>query len=153
MIADPHNTRSPASQKAGAPNVLVAEDNATNRLLIARMLERYGCTVTLVTTGLEAIEAVSDDDRAAFDIILMDIQMPELDGRAATRIIRAREAAHPGARPIPIVALTANDMPEDIADYLAAGMTAHLPKPIDWPKLLALIDALARLGEAVTSPS
>jgi CheY-like chemotaxis protein len=104
--------------------ILLVEDNGMNRRLATILLDRMGYTADVATNGLEAIEAV---ERATYDVVLMDIQMPELDGLEATRRIRARLAD--GARPR-IVALTANAMAEDRAATVEAGMDDYLSKPI-----------------------
>jgi PAS domain S-box-containing protein len=115
--------------------ILLAEDNAMNRRLALILLERMGYTADVATNGREAVEAV---DRAAYDVVLMDIQMPEVDGMEAARQIRA---AHPdGGRPR-IVALTANAMAEDREAAVAAGMDDYLAKPI---RPAELADALRR---------
>jgi two-component system, sensor histidine kinase len=103
--------------------ILVAEDNPANRLLVSRLLTRVGHQVQVATTGLEAIAALRQHD---VDIVLMDIHMPDLDGIAATRVIRGM-----GDRlsRIPIIALTANAMSGDRERYLAAGMTDYISKP------------------------
>lgn len=120
--------------------ILVAEDNATNRMLISRILGSFGCTVTLVSNGLEAVEAISND-HAAFDLVIMDIQMPQMDGIEATRCIRTLEADRPGGRRLPVVALTANSFAEEVNVCREAGMDDHLLKPIDVPRLYAMIAA------------
>jgi signal transduction histidine kinase/ActR/RegA family two-component response regulator len=107
-------------------NVLVAEDNVVNQKLIARFLEQLGCSSQIAANGREALAALEKD---AFDLILMDCQMPELDGFAATAEIRRREAAGAHAR-IPIVALTANAMRGDRERCLEAGMDDYLTKPL-----------------------
>ena len=104
--------------------ILLVEDNAMNRRLATILLDRMGYTADVATNGLEAIEAL---ERATYDVALMDIQMPELDGLEATRRIRARWPD--GARPR-IVALTANAMAEDRAATVEAGMDGYLSKPI-----------------------
>jgi len=106
-------------------SVLVAEDHPVNQRLVTRILEKAGHTVTVVGNGREAVEAWS---RAPFDVVLMDVQMPEMDGLAATRAIRALEATRGGH--VPIVAMTARAMPRDREECLAAGMDGHLAKPI-----------------------
>jgi signal transduction histidine kinase/FixJ family two-component response regulator/PAS domain-containing protein len=109
-----------------ALSVLVAEDNITNRALMRRLLERHGCKVTLVEDGRGAVSAAT---AAAYDVVLMDCQMPELDGLDATRAIRAAE--HATGRPrTPIVALTANAMAGDRERCLAAGMDDYVTKPV-----------------------
>ncbi len=105
-------------------HVLVAEDNEINRDIVVTMLRRAGHRVTAVEDGLQAVRLV---DEGGFDLVLMDVQMPVMDGVTATRHIRAM----PGeAGRLPIVALTGNVMPGHRAEYLAAGMTAYLTKPI-----------------------
>jgi signal transduction histidine kinase len=121
--------------------VLAAEDNATNQLVLKTVLHSLGLEPVIVGDGALAVEAWA---REAFDLILMDIQMPKMDGVAATREIRDREA-QTGLSPVRIVALSANAMKHQVAEYLAAGMDAHLPKPIQLEKLYALLLA-AREG-------
>jgi PAS domain S-box-containing protein len=112
-----------------ALRLLVAEDNETNRLLIGTRLRRAGHRVELVGDGLQALAAARAGD---YDMILMDMQMPELDGVGATRAIRAL-AGQRGR--VPIVALTADALPEFRARYMASGLDDYLTKPIDWPAL------------------
>ena len=123
------------SQDGQALRVLAAEDNLTNQLVLRAVLESLLVDLTLVGDGRAAVEAL-DQDR--FDLVLMDIQMPEMDGVAATREIRRRETLAGRAR-TPIVAVSANAMPFQVEEYLAAGMDAHLTKPIDVARLYALL--------------
>ncbi|WP_257792311.1 ATP-binding protein [Azospirillum humicireducens] len=111
-------------EDAGGLRVLVAEDNEINRDIVVTMLRRAGHRVTAVEDGLQAVRLVEED---RFDLVLMDVQMPVMDGVTATRHIRAMSG--PASR-LPIVALTGNVMPGHRAEYLAAGMTAYLTKPI-----------------------
>jgi len=115
--------------------VLVAEDHPTNRAVVSLILEPLGVKLTMVEDGKQAVEAV---EREAFDVILMDIQMPVMDGLTAAREIRQLEAALGLAR-TRIVALSANALPEHIAEARAAGMDEHLAKPIRPEALIALI--------------
>ena len=115
--------------------VLLVEDNATNQLVVSAMLQRGGHLVTKAGDGLEALEAIRT---SRFDVVLMDIEMPRMDGPTATAAIRAMDGA---TASLPIIALTANAMAGDRERYLALGMTDYLSKPID-PKALAA--ALAR---------
>ena len=117
--------------------VLVAEDNEVNQLLARRILERLGCEVVIAANGLEAVERAQTE---AFDLILMDCQMPELDGLGATHAIRTWERQHSRPR-LPIIALTASALVEDVARCLAAGMDDVLTKPFKPAQLLALIRA------------
>jgi CheY-like chemotaxis protein/HPt (histidine-containing phosphotransfer) domain-containing protein len=117
-----------------ARRLLLAEDNDTNREIVAAVLRQAGHTVVAVAGGAEAVAAAR---RERFDAILMDVQMPGMDGYAATRRLRA------DANDVPIIGLTANAMPEEAARCRAAGMDLHVPKPVDWPVLLAAIERLA----------
>ncbi|MEG3164679.1 PAS domain S-box protein [Sphingomonas sp. PB2P19] len=131
------STRRPA-KPVSAARILVAEDVEINQLLIEALLQRHGHRVTIVADGAQAVAAfVADPD--GYELILMDMQMPEVDGIEATRRIRALGGT--GAT-IPIVALTANAFASDAEVCLAAGMNAHLSKPID---VDALITTIARL--------
>lgn len=127
-------------RRALAAHVLVAEDNATNRELITRLLISFGCRVTTVVDGTEAVATACKPD-IGFDLLLTDIQMPGLDGIAAARAIRVYEAAHPTRRRLPIIALTANSFPEDTAACRAAGMDDLVAKPIDVATLFAALAA------------
>ena len=126
---------SPAGGHTGL-KVLVAEDNAINQRLILRMLERAGHETTLVGTGREAVEAVELD---SFDVVLMDVQMPDLDGIQATVRIRDRESG--GDKRLPIIAMTAHAMPGDRERCLAAGMDAYLSKPLRFDSLIGAIES------------
>ena len=117
--------------------VLLAEDNTVNQRLAARLLERKGHTVTVVDTGRAAVSAVS---RERFDIVLMDVQMPEMDGLAATAAIRAAECLAGGR--VPIVAMTAHAMDGDRQRCIDAGMDGYLTKPVRSADLYAALEAL-----------
>jgi two-component system sensor histidine kinase/response regulator len=119
--------------------VLLAEDNPVNTRLVLVILERHGYTVTTASTGRQAVEAVAAE---RFDIVLMDMQMPEMDGFEATAAIRAAEAGT--SRHLPIIALTARAMKGDREACLAAGADGYLPKPVRTPDLFALMDDMLR---------
>jgi PAS domain S-box-containing protein len=123
--------------------LLVAEDNAVNQLLIRRLLEKHGHIVTLVGNGRDALAAL---EREAFDVVLMDVQMPELDGLEATQELRRREAAT--GRRMPVAAMTAYAMKGDRERCLEAGMDDYVSKPIQPTELY---EAVARLAPRRTS--
>jgi signal transduction histidine kinase len=117
--------------------VLAAEDNPTNQMVLSTIIQIFGADLQLADNGALAVAAW---DRGEFDVILMDIQMPVMDGISATREIRSREAAQSRAR-TPIIALSANAMVHQIKEYVEAGMDGHVAKPIELPKLHAALDA------------
>jgi CheY-like chemotaxis protein len=121
-------------------NILLAEDSSDNRLLIHAYLKHTSYQLEMVGNGLLALEQVKTKP---YDLVLMDIQMPVLDGYAATKAIRQWEQEQ-HRDPIPIVALTAFALSGDAEKSLAAGYTAHLSKPIQKADLLAAIAAYAR---------
>ncbi|MDO9246801.1 MAG: ATP-binding protein [Phenylobacterium sp.] len=118
--------------------ILVAEDNPVNRIVIQAILEQAGVTPVVVTDGQEAVEAWRT---GTWDLILMDVQMPVMDGITATRLIRQEEGGRTGA-PTPILALTANVMTHQQDAYREAGMDGAVAKPIDPAKLFAAMDAV-----------
>jgi CheY-like chemotaxis protein len=107
--------------------VLVAEDNTVNQVLILRMLEKLGHTAAVVASGRKVLSVLEEEP---FDVVLMDIQMPEMDGFEATAAIRRSEAETPGRRRVPIIALTAHALKGDRERCLAAGMDDYLFKPV-----------------------
>jgi PAS domain S-box-containing protein len=124
--------------------ILVAEDNLLNQRLITKLLQKQGHTVTLAKNGREAVEAFRDA-KERFDVILMDVQMPELDGREATRQIRKLELT--SGMPVPIFALTAHALESDRVSCLEAGMDRHLTKPIQMELLLEALASARRPAE------
>ncbi|RZJ18853.1 MAG: response regulator [Brevundimonas sp.] len=117
------------------PHILIVDDNATNRVVAQALCEMFGCTSETAEDGLEAVEAVQN---RAFDLILMDIKMPRMDGVQATEAIRALDGP---VRNIPIIALTANADPEDAKRYLSIGMAAVVEKPIKPERLRMAMNA------------
>lgn len=125
--------------------VLLVEDNVVNQLVAREILTRHGCEVVVAVNGREAVDAV---DQHAFDVILMDLQMPEMDGLEATRLIRSKEKG----RAIPIIAQTAHAFPEDKERCLAAGMDDHISKPITIAQLVTVLGRCERrTGASVPS--
>lgn len=121
---------------AGGLHVLIADDNPTNRLVAETLCEMFGCTSESVDDGEQAVDAAAT---GRFDMILMDIKMPNLDGVGTTRKIRALASA---VADVPILALTANADPWDAANYLAQGMDAVVEKPLQPERLLEAINAV-----------
>lgn len=131
--------RSQGRELAGL-RLLAAEDHAVNQIVLRSLLSQFGIDAVIVANGEEAVDAWR---REPWDLVLMDVQMPVLDGVAATRMIRALEAETGRARS-PILALTANTMSHHLAEYTAAGMDGCIAKPIDAEALIeALVKALA----------
>jgi len=125
--------------------ILAAEDNATNQKVLQAVMEPLDVHLHIVPDGKQAVEAWRE---GGFDLILMDVQMPVMDGVEAARAIRAAEAAQGGAR-IPILALTANALVHQVESYMAAGMDGHVSKPIELTRLYEAIEtALANAAVA-----
>jgi CheY-like chemotaxis protein len=116
--------------------ILLAEDNSVNQMLAVRLLRGLGYTADVAGNGVEAMEAI---DEREYDVVLMDVQMPEMDGLEATREIRSRSAGG-GPR---IVAMTANAMAEDRDECLAAGMDDYVSKPIRVEELVSALERAA----------
>ena len=145
--AENHNQPSPVGPSLQRPSVrplsiLLAEDNPFNQRVVVLMLARFGHAVTSAVNGREAVAAL---ERQSFDLVLMDLQMPKMDGFQATAAIRSAEAGT--ARHVPIIALTAHAMREDRGRCLEAGMDGYVSKPIEEDKLRqAIEDCLSRTG-------
>ncbi len=118
--------------------ILVAEDNAINAEITCGLLDMFGARAVIKNDGRQAVEAFKDAAPETYDAILMDIQMPRMNGYEATRVIRGMEQ-RPDAAAIPIIAMTANAFAEDVQLSLEAGMTAHVAKPIDVETLRAVL--------------
>ncbi len=141
VVADaaPREMPAPRPHEQQPRRVLLAEDVEMNQVLVADMLRAHGHEVVTAANGQEAVERAA---REAFDVVLMDVQMPVMDGIEAT--VRIRQLPPP-ACDVPVLALSANVLAEDMVRYKAAGMNGALTKPIDWPKMF---EALARHGGA-----
>jgi signal transduction histidine kinase/ActR/RegA family two-component response regulator len=145
--ADPeHDT--PICNDMSTLRVLAAEDNPTNQLVLKTLLQFAEVDVVIVENGAQALEAWSAQ---AWDLILMDVQMPVMDGPTATREIRRREAEQRLPR-TPIIALTANTMSHQIAEYMAAGMDGHIAKPIEADALFQALSSIGDAGELFSLP-
>jgi signal transduction histidine kinase/CheY-like chemotaxis protein len=149
----------PAAQACPAPatppaehlelRILAAEDNPMNQLVLKTLLHQAGIEPFVVENGADAVEAWRYGD---WDLILMDVQMPVMDGPSAARAIRLAETEM-GRSPIPIIALTANAMAHQIAEYRAAGMTDHVAKPIEAARLYQAIDAALDAAADAAEPA
>jgi len=134
-------------QEQSSMRILLAEDNRVNQAVVRGLLGKRGYRVELANDGREALEKIT---REAFDVVLMDVQMPELDGLETTALIRQREAADGGH--IPIIAMTAHALKGDRERCLAAGMDGYLSKPIRIDELLEQLEKIAHTQAAHTSP-
>lgn len=144
VLTNPQNTHrvlaKPVLQNFNGTRVLLVEDNLLNQEIASTLLEEAGFTVDIANDGLEAIKKITETDEGTYKLVLMDIQMPVMDGYEATRNIRGME--NPVKANIPIVAMTANAFDEDRKRALEAGMNDHLAKPIDIEKLMNTLKAL-----------
>jgi CheY-like chemotaxis protein len=125
--------------------ILLAEDHVVNRKLAMRLLEKQGHMVEVASNGLEAVSAL---ERADFDLVLMDIQMPEMDGISATVAVREKERET--GNHLPIIAVTAHAMKGDKERCFEAGMDGYITKPIRVPELLAAIEQVMSLCDRST---
>ena len=142
-VAARHERSEPGIERVGARllrplHILVAEDNPVNRKLVTTLLRKRGHVVRAVENGREAVEAIDGSANAPFDLVLMDIQMPEMSGFEAAQAVREREKG--GDRRLPLIALTAHAMQGDRERCLAAGMDGYLAKPIDVEELIATVE-------------
>ena len=124
-------------QEMSCLRILLAEDNVVNQMIVTRMLEKWGHTLVVAGNGKEAVTAVTQQGARSFDLVLMDVQMPEMDGFEATARIRAWEQGTGGH--LPIIALTAYAMKGDCEKCLEAGMDGYLTKPLKSDELLDAI--------------
>jgi len=131
----------PASAGGGRLRALVADDNDVNRMLIAAMLKSLGCDVELVQNGREAVDIVARDP---FDVLFMDISMPQMDGMEATRLIRASGGQNAA---VAIIAVTAHAMIGDRERFLAAGMNDYIAKPFRKTDLQAAVEKARKLAK------
>jgi signal transduction histidine kinase/CheY-like chemotaxis protein len=126
--------------------VLLAEDNAVNQKIAIRVLEKHGHHVTVAANGRLALAAL---DRATFDVVLMDVQMPEMDGFESTAAVRDRE--RDTGNHLPIIAMTAHAMPGDRERCIAAGMDSYIAKPLKAEELIALLEKFAHARQQAVS--
>lgn len=134
--AEPEAALPGAAASIAGRRLLVAEDNELNREIAVYLLQEAGAVVDQAADGKEAVEMFAASAPGTYDAVLMDVMMPELDGLSATRAIRGMD--RPDAR-LPIIAMTANLFDEDVAACLAAGMDAHIPKPLEAGQMIRTI--------------
>jgi CheY-like chemotaxis protein len=142
----PQHSLTKASQSL---HVLLAEDNALNQKLVVRLLEKRGHKVTVAANGREALDAFNRNAHEPFDLLIMDVQMPDIGGLQATAIIREREKGT--EEHLPIVALTAHATKEDRERCLSAGMDAYITKPVTAMDLFETIESIASGAETTKS--
>jgi CheY-like chemotaxis protein len=147
-VTDFRSDSAPEAPTESGMRILLAEDNAINRALAKGIFERRGHVLTHAATGREAVSAF---ERGLFDVVFMDVQMPEMDGLEATGRIRALEQTKGGHR-TPIVAMTAHAMAGDRERCLAAGMDDYIAKPLQKAELLALLKRISKGTEIQYSP-
>ena len=136
-VEKPTHTFGSADFDFSGKSLLLAEDHPINQKVAELILEKTGAAVTIVENGLQCTELFTGSAKGSFDAILMDIQMPIMDGYEATRQIRSlqrRDIAH-----MPIIAMTANAFSEDVTNAIKAGMNYHLAKPIDIGALMGIL--------------
>ena len=126
-----------APRELDGMHFLVAEDNEINGDIIKELLHRAGAGCSIVRDGTLAVEAFAGSETGIYDMILMDIQMPVMDGHSAAAAIRS--SSHPQAMHIPIIAMTANAFEEDEHRAFASGMDGHITKPVNFDRLVTLI--------------
>lgn len=142
--ADSGNAKNfPAVTDLSGMRILLAEDNALNREIALVILEEKGAEVTCAVNGKEALDCFAESPEGFYDVILMDIMMPVMDGLQATRKIRTLK--RPDAQTIPVFAMTANAFQEDIQKSREAGITAHFSKPLDYEMLVRKIREMNRV--------
>jgi two-component system, sensor histidine kinase and response regulator len=139
----------PVATRRRALRVLVAEDNVVNRKLVTTLLHKHGHKVKAVENGRAAVAAITTARGGKFDVVLMDLQMPEMSGFEATQAVRGQES--PGKRRLPIIALTAHAMQGDRKRCLEAGMDGYLSKPIDVDELIATVERFGA-GSGTATP-
>jgi CheY-like chemotaxis protein len=128
-------------------NVLIVDDNNINRLLINKVLARWGATTDAAENGLQAVEKITTNRN--YDVVLMDVYMPEMGGIEATKVIRAKEEAY--FKQLPIIALTASMLSSERAQIQESGMNDYILKPFDPANLFELLSAYKKNRDEVNA--
>jgi CheY-like chemotaxis protein len=147
-MADNSDDKKDMPRETARLHVLLAEDNRVNQTLAVRLLEKRGHSVFVACNGRQAVDAF---DTGVFDLILMDVQMPEMNGYEATTAIREKERETGGH--VPIIAMTAHAMKGDRERCLAAGMDRYISKPIDTRELLETVESISPAGIVKQPPA
>ena len=142
LVEKPASDESPAAPDFTGKHILLAEDNEMNQMIATAILENVGFTIDIAATGAEAVEKMEQASAGTYDVILMDIQMPVMDGYEAARQIRAMDG--PQKAEIPILAVTANAFEEDRKIALEAGMNGHLAKPYDVDAIMQTLSEILK---------
>ena len=140
LMEQPAEEEAPAAVDFTGKRILLAEDNEMNQMIALALLENAGFTIDIASNGVEAVEKMEQAPEGTYDVILMDIQMPQMDGYEAAKRIRMMD--NPGKASIPIVAVTANAFEEDRKIALEAGMNGHLAKPYDIEAMMKTLSEL-----------
>jgi len=129
-------------------HIMIVDDIEVNQIILVKILSTLGAVCDVAGNGQEAVEKFEASRPGEYDLILMDVQMPIMDGYAATRAIRS--GSHPSAQTVPIIAMTANAFVDDVRDAIQSGMDAHIAKPVQIDKLKTTIQQVldARLEQA-----
>ncbi len=137
IVDAPRQTRTAREGVVRGKHILVVDDIEMNHVILVRILSSLGAVCEAVENGQEAVDAILNSEPGTYDLILMDVQMPVMDGYEATRTIRA--SSHPDAKTLPIVAMTANAFVDDVRNAIDSGMNAHITKPVQIDKLISTI--------------
>ena len=139
---EPERTKERNQKNMKGIHLLLAEDNPMNQEIAVEILQKAEILVDAVSDGRQAVDQFLREPAGTYDAVLMDVQMPVMDGYQATGAIRS--SSHPEAGTIPIIAMTANAFAEDVNTALASGMNGHVAKPVDYDKLYEALNQFCK---------